>query len=55
VSGFDLSGEGSDNSRGRDRWIGMDGTALVSVTVPSYGEVLLAAQTSDRIFKAGLE
>ena len=55
VSGFDLPGDGSDSSRGRDRWIGMDGTVLVSVTVPSYGEVLLAAQASDRIFKSGLE
>jgi hypothetical protein len=55
VSAFDLPGEGSDNSRGRDRWIGMDGTVLVSAIVPIYGEVLLATQASDRIFRDGLE
>lgn len=55
VSSFDLPGEGSDNSRGRDRWIGTDGTALVPVTVLNYGEVLLTLQTSDRIFRATYE
>jgi hypothetical protein len=55
ISSFDLPGEGSDNSRGRDRWIGADGTALVQVVVPVYGEVLLTMQTSDRIFRASHE
>lgn len=55
VSAFDLPNNGSDNSRGRDRWIGTDGSVLVSATVPNYGEVLLLTQASDRIFRATQE
>ncbi len=55
VSTFDLPGYGSDSSRGRDRWIGADGNVLVSATVATYGQVLLLAQASDRIFRGTLD
>lgn len=56
VSSFDVPGTtGSASSRGRDGWIGADGTMLLVVTVPSYGEVLITAQASDRIFESTLE
>ncbi|MBL8299818.1 MAG: hypothetical protein JNN30_15885 [Rhodanobacteraceae bacterium] len=55
VSTFDLPGEAAQSSRGRDQWTGADGSVLVSVTVPSYGEVLLTTQASDRIFRSSLE
>ncbi len=55
VTDFDIANGGSTHSRGRDLWAGADGTVLVSALVPSYGEVLLTAKTSDRIFRHDFE
>ncbi|HVH35467.1 MAG TPA: hypothetical protein VM847_15280 [Tahibacter sp.] len=55
VTSFDLPGSGSDHGRGRDRWMGADGTLLVTATVANYGTVLLTTQASDRIFRNGID
>lgn len=55
VSDFDIANGGSDHSRGRDLWVGADGTVLINASVPNYGDALLTAKTSDRIFRTDFE
>lgn len=55
INSFDISGDGADYSRGRDSWIGADGSVLVVAFAATYGEIVLTTQAADRIFRSSME